>query len=162
MFELKQKSMQFLQACCPAGPVGWLVLFTAGMTAVYVIVPHSNSSDSSSQISPMSFPQNAGEMATLLLGKFPKARIVSTRADGQIDRSFILTVRDCDEDTLRSLPRVSERVEQWRGTVLCEWVVNSQPAELCLEEWGEHGLTLPPFLFFGDKELLRQIKEALR
>jgi hypothetical protein len=107
-------------------------------------------------------PDSADEMAKLLRSKLRGARIVSTRADGRIDRSFFLTMRDSDEDALRKLPRVPDRIKQWRGSVMCEWLVDWQPAELFLEEWGEHGLAQPPFVFFGDKDLLAQIKEALR
>jgi hypothetical protein len=109
-----------------------------------------------------SMSQNAADLALLLRHKVPQARIVSTRADGQIDRSFLLTVRETDEEALRRLPRVAERAEQWRGTVLCEWLVNWETADLFLEEWGEFAFALPPFVFFGDKELLERIKKALR
>jgi hypothetical protein len=57
---------------------------------------------------------------------------------------------------------VSVRAEQWRGTVMCEWLADWQPAELFLEEWGEHGFAQRPFVFFDDKDMLAQIKEALR
>ncbi len=97
-----------------------------------------------------------------LRDKLPKARIVSTRADGQIDRSFILTIGDADEWTLRRLPRVANRAEEWHGTVLCECLVNWETAELYLEQWEEYSLARPPFVFFGDKELLAQINEALQ
>jgi hypothetical protein len=39
--------------------------------------------------------------------------------------------------------------------------MNSEPDDLFLEEWGKYALSLPPFVFFGDKELLEQIKDAL-
>jgi hypothetical protein len=40
--------------------------------------------------------------------------------------------------------------------------VNWEAAELFLEGWGECVYVRPPFVFFGDKELLARIKEALR
>jgi hypothetical protein len=107
-------------------------------------------------------PKSAADLAVLLREKLPEARIVSTRADGQIDRSFLLTVRQTDANTLRSLPRVAERAEQWQGTVLCEWVVNWETAEPFLEQWGAFALALPPFVFFGDRELLQRIEDTLR
>ena len=119
-------------------------------------------SPSDSVDTPTQLPKSAAALAVFLKEKIPPARIVSTRTDGQIDRSFFLTVRETDENTLRSLPRAAERAEEWRGVVLCEWLVNQEQAGLSAEQWGEHGLELPPFVFFGDKELLRKIKDAFR
>src|SRR5262249_32498907 len=107
-------------------------------------------------------PQSASDLAVFLQARFPKARIISTRADGQIDRSFLLTMSESDEPTLRRLPRIAERASQWRGTVMCECLVHWETEELLLEPWGEYGLACPPFVFFGDKELLEQIKQASR
>jgi hypothetical protein len=107
-------------------------------------------------------PTTAAEMASFLRGKLPGARVVSTRADGRIDRSFLLTLGDLEDEKLRKLPRVADRAEEWHGTVLCEWLVNWEPAELFLEQWGENAYARPPFVFFGDKRLLARIKEVLR
>jgi hypothetical protein len=153
---------RLLKSCCKAGPGSWLLLFLVVMTTTFVYLTWGNTNECVTPVSPANPPRTAAGMADLLLGKLPGARVVSTRADGRIDRSFILTVRGADEDSLRSLPRVAERAEQWRGTVLCEWLTDWQPAELFLVEWGDYGLALPPFLFFGDKELLGEIQEALR
>jgi hypothetical protein len=114
------------------------------------------------QGSPTEIPKNATELAKFLRDKLPKARIISTRVDGQIDRSFFLTIGDSDEPTLRSLPRAADRADEWQGTVLCECLVNWDTAELFLEEWGEYALARPPFVFFGDKKLLAKINEALK
>jgi hypothetical protein len=156
------KSRQLFKTCGQGRPVGWLILFSVAMTAAAAFLAWRKTNECGPQVAPANLPESAAGMAILLRSKLPDARIVSTRADGQIDRSFLLTVRSWDEDDLRSLPRVSDRAEQWRGAVLCEWLVDWRPAELFLEEWGEHGFARPPFVFFGDKELLAQIKEALR
>jgi hypothetical protein len=142
--------------------IGWIILLTVVLTATHACQTHRKTSESVSEVSTATMPESAAEMALLLRSKLPGARVVSTRADGRIDRSFFLTVRDSDEDALRRLPRVSDRAEQWRGTVQCEWLVDWQPAELFLEQWGEHGYGQLPFVFFGDKDLLAQIKDALR
>jgi hypothetical protein len=157
-----RKGRQLLKPCCQVGRAGGLIVFSVALTATAAFLTGSKTNQCDPQVSPAGIPESAVGMAALLRGKLPGARIVSTRVDGQIDRSFILTVSGWDEDTLRSLPRVSDRAEQWRGAVLCEWLVDWQPAELFLEEWGDYGFALPPFVFFGDKELLAQIKEALR
>ena len=140
---------------------GMLFILMA-LTAGFACQTRSKTSEAVSEATATNTPESAAELAVLLRDKLAGARIVSTRADGQIDRSFILTVRDSDEDALRSLPRQSDRIDRWRGTVQCEWLVDWQAAELFLEQWGECGLAQPPFVFFGDKDMLAQIKEALR
>lgn len=142
-------------------PIGRIFLFTVALTAAYACQTRRNTGESGSEVSTENMPESAAEMAVFLRSKLPEARIISTRADGQIDRSFIVTVGGSDEDTLRRLPRVSDRKEQWRGTVLCEWLIDWQPAGLFMEEWGENGLALAPFVFFGDQALLAQIRGAL-
>jgi hypothetical protein len=107
-------------------------------------------------------PTSAPGLAAFLRDKLPNARIVSTRTDGRIDRSFFLAIGDSDEQTLRSLPRVADRAGEWRGTVLCECLVNWETADLFLEEWGEYAFARPPFVFFGDKKLLAKIEETLQ
>ncbi len=159
---LLRKSWQSLKSGRQTGLIGWIFLFSLAMTAFSAYLAESKTSKGESRISLSDVPETATGMAVLLRSKLPGSRIVSTRADGQIDRSFILTAGNSDEDALRKLPRVSDCAEQWRDTVMCEWLRNWQPAELFLEEWGENGLALPPFVFFGDKELLAKIKEALR
>jgi hypothetical protein len=114
------------------------------------------------QALPANIPGSAAELAMHLRDRLPGARIVATRADGALDRSFFLTVGDTGEEALRKLPRAVDRVGQWRGVVLCEWLVNGEETQVLLDEWGEHAYVRPPFVFFGDKELLARIEEALR
>jgi hypothetical protein len=136
-------------------------LFSLTLASVTLVLRwHVTSLDPRS--APTNFPKNATDLAVFLQNKLPKARIISTRVDGRIDRSFLLTIGSSDERTLRSLPRVGDRAGEWQGTVLCECLVNWETADLFLEQWGEHAFARPPFVFFGDKELLAKINEALK
>jgi hypothetical protein len=159
--ELVWRGWQPLKSC-QAGPVVRLLLLSVALATVSAFLAWHATNRCEPQDAPADNLGNASGLAVLLRDKLPEARIVSTRADGQIDRSFILTVGGWDGDTLRRLPRVPDRAGEWSGTVLCEWLVNWEPAELFLEEWGEYGFARPPFVFFGDKELLARIREALR
>jgi hypothetical protein len=143
-------------------PARRLLLFSTALAVVSTALSWNAISRRDPQSDPTKLPRNASDLAMFLRDKLPKARIISTRADGQIDRSFILTIGDADEWTLRRLPRVTNRAEEWHGTVLCECLVNWETAELYLEQWEEYALARPPFVFFGDKELLAQINEALQ
>jgi len=151
-FPREHQSRRVLFLLLPALLVG---IATAGL--LWETMSRNNPVDT-----PAERPNNAAALAAFLNKKLPQARIVSTRADGQIDRSFYLTIGHSDADTLRSLPRAAERSGQWRGTVLCEWLVNREPEDVVPEECGPYALALPPFVFFGDKELLEKIKDLLR
>jgi hypothetical protein len=136
-------------------------LFSLALALVTIVVRwHAASLDPRG--TPTNIPKNATDLAAFLRHKLPKARILSTRVDGRIDRSFLVTIGSSDELTLRSLPRVADRAGEWQGTVLCECLVNWETADLFLEQWGEHAFARPPFVFFGDKELLERINEALK
>jgi hypothetical protein len=142
-------------------PTRQLLLFSLALAVVSSALSWNVISRRDPAIAPTKIPQNASDLVVFLRDKLPKARIVSTRADGRIDRSFILTIGDSDEYSLRRLPRVANRADEWHGTVLCECVVNWETADLYLEQWEQYALVRPPFVFFGDKELLAQINEEL-
>src|SRR5262245_3335815 len=153
-----RKCSTFIPSCLS----GRLLLFSLALAVVTILLRWHAISRYDPQGAPTEIPKSAPDFAMFLRDKLPRARIISTRTDGRIDRSFFLTIGDSDEVTLRSLPRVADRAEEWQGTVLCECLVNWDTGELFLEEWGEYALARPPFVFFGDKKLLAKIDEALQ
>jgi hypothetical protein len=56
---------------------------------------------------------------------------------------------------------VPSRVRGWSGVVYCEWGHRNEAREDGLACWGECGLRAGPFLFFGDPEMLAEIRAAL-
>jgi hypothetical protein len=159
--ELTRRSCPTLQSC-QARTAFWLLLFALALGVIFSSLSwEANSRDDRKDVS-VAIPRSASGLALFLQEKFPKARIISTRVDGPIDRSFLLTMSGSDERKLRSLPRMAERGRQWQGTVLCEYLTHWETAELLLEQWGEYGLARPPFVFFGDKKVLETINQALQ
>jgi hypothetical protein len=70
--------------------------------------------------------------------------------------------RSQPREVLQWLRRAAEYGERWRGVVFCE--LRERQGEFPdteLERWGEYGLRIGPFLFFGDPALLRRIDQAL-
>jgi hypothetical protein len=57
---------------------------------------------------------------------------------------------------------------RWHGIVSCTRSSLSRPEnrdvidEAVFQGWGDHGLRLEPFLFFGDPDLLRRIDQIIR
>lgn len=108
-----------------------LLLSLVILTAVSAFAAWRLANGSDPPAAPAAIPGSAAELAMHLRDRLPGARIVSTRTDGTIDRSFFLTVEDTDEEALRKLTRAVDRVGQWRGVVLCEWLVNGENTPTC-------------------------------
>jgi hypothetical protein len=65
-------------------------------------------------------------------------------------------------EQLQKLRRAVELGDHWRGIVFCEYYKRlGEVDDAELERWGEHGMLLGPFVFFGDPALLRQIRQTL-
>jgi hypothetical protein len=65
-------------------------------------------------------------------------------------------------EQLQKLARAAQRCDRWRGVVFCEF--NKRLGEFTdaeLQRWGEYGMRLGPFVFFGDPALLRRIHQTV-
>jgi hypothetical protein len=82
---------------------------------------------------------------------------------GSLERDAYLT-EDADATwaCIQHKLKVTERIDQWSGTV---WVGRVDPrgdVEQLLAYWGPYGCRIGNFLLFGDERLLRQIQEVCR
>jgi hypothetical protein len=78
------------------------------------------------------------------------------------EEGLFLCERPEPREQLQGLRRAAEYSARWPGIVFCEF--NKRLGEIDegeLERWGEYGLQLGPFVFFGDPALLRRIRQAL-
>jgi hypothetical protein len=90
---------------------------------------------------------------------------------GPIDQGVYLTARGQTEPAginpaarwveLNRLPKDPEQIGLWRGTVYCEVLRPAGMRGQLLDQWGDCGLGVGPFVFFGDRALLRRIRAAL-
>jgi hypothetical protein len=58
--------------------------------------------------------------------------------------------------------RFVEAIHQWYGTVWLGRADYQLDADGKLPGWGEHGCRIGHFILFGDKRLLKRIREACR
>jgi hypothetical protein len=82
--------------------------------------------------------------------------------DSSPEEGIYLCQRPQSREQLQWLRRAADYGDRWRGIVFCEF--SRQLGEIPdaeLERWGEYGMRLGPFVFFGDPALLRQIRQAL-
>src|SRR5690242_13738981 len=83
-------------------------------------------------------------------------RLVPVSKDGPPLHSVYLTTTAKEWDDLNHLMKEPQRMAEWRDTLYCERVGDSDAASL-LRQWGNHGRQIGPFLFYGDAELLDRV-----
>jgi hypothetical protein len=115
-----------------------------------------------SLLHPPSVPPNSLTELTDRLNRSGLSLYVVPLTDSSPEAGLYLCERPNSREQLQKLRRAVELSERWRGIVFCEF--NKRLGEVDdaeLERWGEHGMVMGPFLFFGDPALLRRIRQAL-
>jgi hypothetical protein len=87
-------------------------------------------------------------------------RAVPTAEEGPLNLGAYLTTTEKPWERLNCLHASPEFIADWEGTVYC--TLTSKGGITPLGPWGDYGLRVGPFLFFGDPELLARIRAALR
>jgi hypothetical protein len=84
----------------------------------------------------------------------------STQENGAIAQTAFLTLTDRNWRSLNALKKDKKCIHEWRGVLFCERVGESDTAHFA-DQWGDQCLTVGPFLFYGDVELLHRVRSAL-
>src|SRR5262245_16718548 len=98
------------------------------------------------------------QVADFLARRVPGLRVVPVRDSGVGNVGAYLTRTALPPAGLHTLLRRPERAAAWAGTAYCEEARASRPHA---ETWGENGLVVGKFYFFGDPALLDEIRAAL-
>lgn len=80
---------------------------------------------------------------------------------GRLSRSAFLTSAKRVWRDLNFLSKDSSRIREWRGIVYCERATSPDAAASLARQWGDRGLVVGPFVFYGDAKLLARISAAL-
>jgi hypothetical protein len=88
-------------------------------------------------------------------------RMVSQRGDGLWDNAFYLTKTNKDEQELEKVPADPDFLDHWQGTVVVMRLGNRARYDNQLDHWGDACMVNGELVFFGDKELLREIRRCL-
>jgi hypothetical protein len=103
---------------------------------------------------------NIHELTNHLNSAGLQVRLESIRKDGVMNRkAFLVTTHKTWQD-LNRLNKDSRQLPEWRGTVFCERVEGKDPVDV-VDLWGDHGLVVGRFVFYGDAELLQRIDDIL-
>ena len=132
-------------------PSAAVLLFASAVTAV----PLAYRLDGRQQPA----PDNPQELARQLRVKLPDLTIVVDSQLCERARGFYLTSTAKDHADLARLPRCAERIDQWQGIVYCKQEVAS---DMFTDLFGDYYFSLPPFVFFGDRNLLNRIAQTLQ
>jgi hypothetical protein len=82
--------------------------------------------------------------------------------DNSPEKGLYLCERPQPREQLQRLRRAVELGDRWNGIVFCE--MNHPLGEVDQaewERWGEYGMQLGLFVFFGDPALLRRIRQTV-
>lgn len=88
-------------------------------------------------------------------------RPAASSAGGDLRYSVYLTRTVKDWSQMNRLVIVPGRIESWEGTVYCGRLPGPHTRDACSALWGDCGLIAGPFAFFGDRELLAEIRACL-
>jgi hypothetical protein len=87
-------------------------------------------------------------------------RPISTQKNGNSNEAVFLTTTDREWKDLNALSKDPRRIAEWRGILYCERLGGRDPSGL-MSQWGEDCLVAGLFLFYGDRELLAQVRTVL-
>jgi hypothetical protein len=100
------------------------------------------------------------QLAAHLNRKGVPVRLVPVSENAPLGSAAYLTTTAKDWDDLNHLMKLPQRIPEWRGTLYCERIRENDTSYL-LGQWGDQGLKIGPFLFYGDTELLDRVRSAL-
>lgn len=100
------------------------------------------------------------QLAAYLKKAGVELRVQSAQKNGIARQSVYLTSTPKDWCDLNGLVKDPKWIHRWQGTVFCTHETPNA-AEALARQWGEQGLLVSPFVFYGDAELLARIKNAL-
>jgi hypothetical protein len=110
---------------------------------------------------PAAPPRTLTEL-TELLSRDASSLYVVPIVEGNPEAGIYLCTRSRTRDQLMGLPRAREHAHRWQGVAHCEMVGKMVAVdEYDIQSWGEYGMQIGPFLFFGDPDLLQRIRKVV-
>jgi hypothetical protein len=89
-------------------------------------------------------------------------RLAPGNERGDLRHNGFLTTTDLDWRKLHIIPKAPEQIGRWQGTVYCERLNQPNSRDQQIPMWGDCCVRIGPFVFFGDRAMLAQLREALR
>lgn len=107
-------------------------------------------------------PRTLAELAACLRQSDRPLYVVSM-AEHDPEAGLYLCEQPRSRERLQLLHRFPEYGDRWRGVVFCErdGYLGGEIGESEWQRWGEYGLRIGPFVFFGDPALLDRIRQAI-
>lgn len=102
-------------------------------------------------------PQLVGHLNEAGMG----LRLVSVQKYGEPSRAAFLTTTEQKWQRLNRLVKSPHFIDRWQGTLYCERGPGGKAWTDLSRQWGDYVLVVGPFLFYGDPQLLVQVKAVL-
>jgi hypothetical protein len=108
------------------------------------------------------------ELVELLSQDAPDLHVIPLATNGELEFGIFVCNQSHSLERLMRLPRTPDAADRWHGVVCCTRSSLARPEnrdlidEFVFQDWGDHGMRIEPFLFFGDPDLLRRINQIIR
>jgi hypothetical protein len=89
-------------------------------------------------------------------------RVIATAQGNSPTDNAYLTTTAMTRQELDYLLKLPEGLSRWKGIVFCERNLDDLNWASRLNLWGDYCLCAGPFVFFGDSELLEEIRQAVQ
>ena len=105
---------------------------------------------------------SCADMARLVRERLPALSVVAERANGDLGGGLYLCESPRTWADLNALPKEERAAGAWAGVVSCEHIdPNGVGPPADCEDWGDNGLEVGQFLFFGDARLIARLRATL-
>jgi hypothetical protein len=131
----------------------WLLVSAFTVTAVGLQLGHQ------ALHSAVALPHTITELTELLRRSGSPLHVVAM-TDRSLEDGVYLCLRPQRRQQLQWLRRAPEYGGHWQGVVYCER--HGSLGDLTVDRWGEYGMEIGPFVFFGDPVLLQGIQKAVQ
>ncbi|HZV05507.1 MAG TPA: hypothetical protein VE999_10520 [Gemmataceae bacterium] len=130
-----------------------------GATTLLAVSVRRQGADPTTSIRPI-HDWDIADLAVHLNRMGVEVRLRAVPRNGTLNRMAFLTSTSKEWEDLNALNKDVRRIQEWRGTLYCEWVGENDVSYL-FGQWGDHCLLVRPFVFYGDVELLERVRTAL-
>ena len=86
---------------------------------------------------------------------------MSTSLDEVVQNTAYLTVTEKSWHEVNRLLKTGPQLGPWQGILYCERVDREEMRKHLVEQWGDGGGSIGPFVFYGDPELFARVRAVL-
>jgi hypothetical protein len=136
------------------------LILAASATVPLVIPRYSPPSSQPPPEKPHNFPEATAELAPWLTSRLPHVRVMPAPPTDNFYLAADSVPETVTAEDLGQLPRRPNVIEKWSGVVYVAQCLQD-PRLYDRSYMGDFGFVAPPYLFFGDPDMMTKIKRVM-